>query len=161
LAKKDYFSIQILNVMKTISILFMFIFVNAAWVYCQTENPKSIQPTFRTHLFEDYDLEKPAKRKFLSGENKSRVSQFNPLVYLAASALFIYQNVFSEQISASCMYEISCSEITKKAIEKYGLIKGIFIGLHQLSNCSKGMERDHEPQMINSSGKIKNDSNLE
>lgn len=94
-------------------------------------------------------------RPLLRNESRSG-AKYNPLTYLAGGMLFVYQNVFSEQISASCTYHTSCSETTKQAIQKYGLVKGTLIGLHQLSNCNPGIVHDHEEHMISADGKIIN-----
>lgn len=71
--------------------------------------------------------------------------------------MYIYQNIFSEQISAACMYEISCSEYTKRQIEKNGLIIGAIKGFHQLMHCTHGAIEEVPPFMkSNYSAKIKN-----
>ncbi len=69
-------------------------------------------------------------RPFVTPKNK-----YNPIGYLSTAALFIYQNVVSEQIQAQCTYQKSCSEFTKLAIHDYGFLKGTFIGLNQLLSC--------------------------
>lgn len=74
-----------------------------------------------------------------------------------AGLMFIYQNVFSEQISASCMYQTSCSEYTKLQIEKNGLIIGSLKGFHQLMHCTHGAIEEVPPYMkANYSSKILN-----
>lgn len=86
----------------------------------------------------------------------SEASQWNPLTYVAASAMFVYQRVLSEQISADCMYETSCSEFTKKSIERHGLFSGTLIGLHQLSHCNGFLYDEFEPVQMGKTGKIIN-----
>jgi putative component of membrane protein insertase Oxa1/YidC/SpoIIIJ protein YidD len=74
-----------------------------------------------------------------------------------AELMYLYQNIFSEQISAACMYEISCSEYTKRQIEDKGLILGSIKGFHQLMHCTHGAIEEVPPFMkSNYSAKIKN-----
>ncbi len=105
-------------------------------------------------LFSDYKETKIEKRAFISFDSKEK--KRNPINYLAGSLLFMYQNVFSAQISANCVYETSCSEFTKKSIQKYGLIKGSFIGMHQLSCCTPTIHKDYCEHSISENGKIIN-----
>lgn len=103
-------------------------------------------------VFSEYSTPIKKKRVLLNLSNE----KVNFLTYMAAGMLFVYQNVISEQISANCTYEISCSEYTKKCIEKYGIIKGTFIGLHQLSCCVPKIEDDYCAHKISENGKIIN-----
>jgi len=96
------------------------------------------------------------KREILSLKNKSFTQKLNPFLYIGATLLYFYQNVISEQIQANCMYKISCSEYTKKSIEKNGFVKGTLSGFHQLSNCFQGAIYEHPVYMINENGKINN-----
>ena len=115
-------------------------------------NDKIINSTFSI-----YHKPTVLKRKVLNLKDKNFLLKLNPLLYLAAGSLYIYQSVFSEQISANCTYEISCSEYTKKSIEKHGLVKGSIIGLHQLSNCIEGINEQHCDYKISSTNKVKNE----
>ncbi|MDD5115557.1 MAG: membrane protein insertion efficiency factor YidD [Candidatus Omnitrophica bacterium] len=54
---------------------------------------------------------------------------------LAIILIVVYQRYLRPAIPASCRFEPSCSEYTRQAIEKYGLIKGVFKGLVRLSHC--------------------------
>ncbi len=103
-------------------------------------------------VFSEYSTPIKKKRVLLNLSNDN----VNYLTYMAAGMLFIYQNVISEQISANCTYEISCSEYTKKCIEKYGIIKGTLIGLHQLSCCVPKIEDDYCAHKLSKNGKILN-----
>ena len=51
----------------------------------------------------------------------------------------IYQLTLSYFIGRRCRFFPSCSEYTKLAIKKYGLIKGLFLGIKRILRChSKG-----------------------
>jgi uncharacterized protein len=96
----------------------------------------------------------PKKAPFLFF--KKRSSYFNPLSYLGAGMLFVYQNMFSEQIQADCVYETSCSEFTKRCIHKSGFFIGTLKGFNQLSECSPAAIYEHAPINVNSRQKIIN-----
>lgn len=85
---------------------------------------------------------------------KKRKILFNPLNYLGAGFLFVYQNVFSEQIQASCVYQTSCSEYTKLSVARYGIFIGTLRGFNQLSECDVRAKYEHEDVFITSDGKI-------
>lgn len=85
---------------------------------------------------------------------KKKSSWFNPLAYLGAGFLFVYQNVFSEQIQADCAYEVSCSERTKFAVSRRGIFIGTLEGFNQLSECAPNAQYEHPPLYVNKDGKI-------
>jgi putative component of membrane protein insertase Oxa1/YidC/SpoIIIJ protein YidD len=94
------------------------------------------------------------KRKALNLKGKSWKVKINPLTYLGVGLLYFYQNMVSEQISADCSYQISCSENAKKAIEKYGLIKGVLLGAHQLNACFPAVRKEHADHAVIGNGKV-------
>jgi len=50
-----------------------------------------------------------------------------------------YQLALSPYLGGSkCRFTPSCSQYTAAAIEKYGPIKGIFLGIKRLSKCRPG-----------------------
>jgi len=56
-------------------------------------------------------------------------------VEIALKLIAVYQKYIRPVIPASCRYEPNCSEYTKQAILKYGLIKGVFKGLIRILRC--------------------------
>lgn len=86
--------------------------------------------------------------------------KYNPIGYLGTGALFVYQNIISEQIQASCSYQISCSEFTKQCIHNYGFLKGTFIGLNQLLSCVPFAIEDTSPYFITPTNLIINEHYL-
>lgn len=107
-------------------------------------------------LFSAYELPIIQKREILKLTDKKTALKINPFAYIASGLLFVYQTIFSEQISANCNYEISCSEYTKQCIGRYGLVKGTFLGLNQLSNCIPDVQEDHCEYVISPQYKITN-----
>lgn len=129
-------------------ILFLVIPLNSLFGQSSTIVNDKIEAKINSY----YKVEEPLKRKTLNVDNK-----YNPLIYLASGLLFVYQNIFSEQISADCTYETSCSEYTKKSVAKHGFIKGSIRGIHQLSCCSETVKQDLPKHRINKKGKIINE----
>lgn len=52
--------------------------------------------------------------------------------------LFIkfYQKFISGAIGKHCIYYPSCSEYVRQAVDKYGIIKGNFLGIKRLIKCN-------------------------
>lgn len=140
--------------MKSALGLMIVLWVNVG--FSQDENANKVSKKITNTVLAPYQTKEKPKRKILNLESAKITTKLNPLTYLAAGLMYTYQNVLSEQISASCTYEISCSEITKKSIEKHGLIKGTLIGLHQLTNCSRSITKDHCDHVISPDNKIIN-----
>lgn len=86
--------------------------------------------------------------------------RYNPIGYLGTGALFVYQNLISEQIQATCAYHNSCSEFTKLCIRDYGFLKGTLIGLHQLMSCLPFVKYDTHPLYLDSNDLIINEHYL-
>ncbi len=49
--------------------------------------------------------------------------------------ILMYQKFAPERIRASCVFTPTCSEYMMLAIQKYGLIKGVFKGIGRLLRC--------------------------
>ena len=57
-----------------------------------------------------------------------------------------YQLVLSPYLGGSkCRFTPTCSQYTAAAIEKYGPIKGIFLGIKRLSKCRPGGGHGYDP----------------
>ena len=54
------------------------------------------------------------------------------------SAWLDYKNI-------KCKYYPTCSEYTKQAIEKYGFIRGCWMGLKRISKCRPGGGYGYDP----------------
>ena len=120
-------------------------------------NAQQLSTKISSVTFHEFKSENiPNKRKIIDFSKKSTAQKLNPLLYVGASLLFVYQRVFSEQIQASCVYKKSCSEFTKLSIEKKGIIKGTLIGFNQLSNCFQGALLDKSNYLLTEDGKLNN-----
>jgi putative membrane protein insertion efficiency factor len=47
----------------------------------------------------------------------------------------LYQRFLSPLLPPSCRFVPSCSQYTYEAIEKYGLLKGSWLGIKRVSRC--------------------------
>ena len=47
-----------------------------------------------------------------------------------------YQKHIYKLFGAKCRFYTTCSEYTKQAIDKYGIIKGIFKGFKRILKCN-------------------------
>ncbi|MFA4854788.1 MAG: membrane protein insertion efficiency factor YidD [Candidatus Omnitrophota bacterium] len=56
-------------------------------------------------------------------------------VNLAPALITAYQKYIRPVLPATCRFEPGCSEYTKQAILKYGIIKGVLKGLTRIFRC--------------------------
>ena len=56
-----------------------------------------------------------------------------------------YQKYISPILGNNCKYYPSCSEYTKQAIEKYGIIKGSFLGILRILRCNPFSKGGYDP----------------
>ena len=59
----------------------------------------------------------------------------------------VYQICISPIIGgrAACRFTPTCSEYTRIAIEKYGLVHGVWLGLKRISRCRPGGGCGYDP----------------
>ena len=59
-----------------------------------------------------------------------------------------YQKFISplfKQRGVNCKYHPSCSEYMKQAIEKYGVLRGIYLGVKRLLRCNPFSKGGYDP----------------
>ncbi len=57
----------------------------------------------------------------------------------------VYRRFISPMLPSSCRYTPSCSLYTLQAIERYGLLKGGFMGARRLLRCHPFSEGGYDP----------------
>jgi len=57
----------------------------------------------------------------------------------------LYQRFLSPLLPPSCRFVPSCSRYTYEAIEKYGLLKGGWLGIKRISRCHPFNVGGHDP----------------
>lgn len=55
--------------------------------------------------------------------------------FLALKAIRFYKRFISPVLPSACRFEPTCSVYTYQAIEKYGVIKGGWLGAKRISRC--------------------------
>lgn len=56
----------------------------------------------------------------------------------------IYQK-FSRLTPSVCRFYPTCSEYTKQAVLKYGVLKGSWLGIKRIARCHPGNEGGYDP----------------
>jgi len=54
-------------------------------------------------------------------------------------------SLYLESKNIRCKYYPTCSEYTKQAIEKYGIIKGCFLGIGRIIRCNPFSKGGYDP----------------
>ncbi|MBX3085643.1 MAG: membrane protein insertion efficiency factor YidD [Anaerolineae bacterium] len=56
--------------------------------------------------------------------------------YIAMGLIRLYQVTLSPLLPPSCRFEPSCSRYTYQAIERYGFIRGGWLGFRRILRCN-------------------------
>ncbi len=54
---------------------------------------------------------------------------------LALAMIRFYKRFISPMLPSSCIYEPTCSMYTYQAIERFGVIRGTWLGIKRISRC--------------------------
>ena len=65
--------------------------------------------------------------------------------FLVLDLLGIYKAVVSPFLPPACRFEPTCSEYTRQAVEKYGALKGSWIGFKRIMRCQPFCKGGHDP----------------
>jgi uncharacterized protein len=65
--------------------------------------------------------------------------------FLVLDLLGIYKAMVSPFLPPACRFEPTCSEYTAQAVEKYGAIRGTWIGLKRILRCQPFCKGGHDP----------------
>lgn len=59
--------------------------------------------------------------------------------------IILYQRLLSPMLPRSCRFTPTCSEYTKQAIIKHGIIKGTYLGIKRISKCHPWGKSGYDP----------------
>ncbi len=65
--------------------------------------------------------------------------------YIGLALIRVYQMTLAKVLPPSCRFEPSCSHYTYEAIEKYGLIKGSWLGFKRILRCNPFNPGGYDP----------------
>ncbi len=57
----------------------------------------------------------------------------------------LYKTFLSPFLPPSCRFEPTCSTYTKEAVEKYGAIKGTWLGVKRILRCQPFSKGGYDP----------------
>jgi len=57
----------------------------------------------------------------------------------------LYQWIISPILGPKCRFTPSCSQYTMEALKKYGLLKGLWLGLKRISRCHPWGGHGYDP----------------
>ena len=64
---------------------------------------------------------------------------------VALSLIRIYQMSLSPFIGRSCRFDPTCSRYAYEAIEKYGFLKGVWLGVRRIARCNPLFPGGYDP----------------
>ena len=65
--------------------------------------------------------------------------------FLVLDLLGVYKAAVSPFFPPACRFEPTCSEYTRQAVEKYGALKGTWMGIKRLLRCQPFCKGGHDP----------------
>jgi putative membrane protein insertion efficiency factor len=65
--------------------------------------------------------------------------------FAVLSVIWLYQTTLSPLLPTSCRYYPSCSHYSQEAVEKYGVLKGIWLGVRRLGRCRPMGGQGYDP----------------
>ena len=70
---------------------------------------------------------------------------YQKMKYLVLDLLGVYKAMVSPFLPPACRFEPTCSEYTKQAVEKYGALKGTWLGVKRILRCQPFCKGGHDP----------------
>jgi putative membrane protein insertion efficiency factor len=61
------------------------------------------------------------------------------------AAIWLYQKTLSLYLPSECRYSPTCSHYSHEAVEKYGTVKGAWMGLKRLARCHPLGGKGYDP----------------
>ncbi len=64
---------------------------------------------------------------------------------IAILLIRFYQRFISPLLPASCIYQPTCSNYMLQAIERYGVFKGVWLGVKRIGRCHPFHQGGYDP----------------
>lgn len=65
--------------------------------------------------------------------------------FLVISLIRLYQRFISPLLPPSCIYQPTCSNYTLEAVQRYGAVKGLWLGIKRISRCHPFHQGGYDP----------------
>ena len=65
--------------------------------------------------------------------------------FLVLDILGVYKAMVSPFLPPACRFEPTCSEYARDAVERYGTLKGTWLGLKRILRCQPFCKGGHDP----------------
>jgi hypothetical protein len=65
--------------------------------------------------------------------------------FLVLDLLGVYKAIVSPFLPPACRFEPTCSEYARQAVEKYGAMRGTWMGLKRILRCQPFCKGGHDP----------------
>jgi len=110
---------------------------NAGFVNAQSPDDIELVKHAGFYKEEPYYARPGNDKRMLRTQSTNRLAAWNPIAVSLKGLMFVYQHIISQQLSASCPYEITCSNFSKTAIREFGMLKGVLMSADRLMRCNR------------------------
>ncbi len=69
----------------------------------------------------------------------------NPLSYILILIVKLYQKLLSPLLGPNCRYQPTCTHYMIEAINEWGFIKGLYLGIRRILRCHPWASFGHDP----------------